>query len=153
VSNKLIKYGYRTEKGPTIRELIWQQLDDAMDKLMEGKPEKAPADLPVVDPEVAEFVESAVGKWQAYGREQGIAEATAYIIALFEQPEHPDIISVKGAAVLRYKEKQHLLELRSMEDTSNAETDGELNSELGVVGEPSVAAGDGNFDDGQASER
>lgn len=109
MSQKLIRYGYKTPRGKTIRELIWEQLDDAMDALMStGKPMWE--EIGMADPDrIAET-------FRRYGHEQGVAQATAYVLSLFEQPDHPDIDSVRGAAVLRYKERQQLKELKTVEE-------------------------------------
>lgn len=120
MSGKLFKYGYKLPHGKTIREEIWDELDHAMDRLMDDKPQ----DFPFEQPDGG--IESTLdwkNQWQDYGRDQGKAEALAYVIALFERPEHPDIESVKGAAVMRYRERQSSKAMEELErDDQSLET-------------------------------
>jgi hypothetical protein len=127
MSGKLFKYGYKLPHGKTIREEIWDELDHAMDRLMDDKP-RSPREMHNYEmPLSSEKAQAVVDQWQDYGRDQGKAEALAYVIALFERPDHPDIESVKGAAVLRYKERQSSRateELERDEQTLEAATNG-----------------------------
>lgn len=100
MSQKLVKYGYKLPHGRSIRDMIWQELDDCMDWLMTMKPEP----------------ESGIMTWCEYGKHQGKAEELAFVIALFEDPIHPDMDSVRAAAVDRYKERQELLEFKTLEE-------------------------------------
>lgn len=97
----------------SIQETIWDELDDVMDLMMEGRPK--------THQEIDSFIEDIdwtkfQKDWQQFGKWQGIAEALCLVICLFENPHHPDIDSVKGEAVLRYKRRQEAVELNSMEE-------------------------------------
>lgn len=67
--------------GPSIFDRVWERLDDIMDRLMNP------------------------GSEAEDGRDPGRAEATAYIIAIFENPANPDIQSVRAEAVARYQKR------------------------------------------------
>jgi len=67
--------------GPSIWELVWGELDDIMDRLMNP------------------------GSEAEDGRDPGRAEATAYILAIFENPTKPDIQAIRAEAVRRYQER------------------------------------------------
>lgn len=69
------------QHGPSIYDKVWERLDDIMDRLMNP------------------------GSEAEDGRDPGRAEATAYIIAIFENPAAPDIQAVRAEAVRRYKER------------------------------------------------
>lgn len=114
MSQKLVKYGYKLPHGRSIRDMIWQELDDCMDWLMTMKPEPEPWWLER-QPD-GENIGDFRRQWQEYGKHQGKAEELAFVIALFEDPIHPDMDSVRAAAVDRYKERQELLEFKTLEE-------------------------------------
>ena len=91
--------------GKSIQETIWDELDDVMDLMMESGP---PSKWHSKDMGIAY-------DWQKYGKWQGIAEALCLVICLFENPHHPDIDSVKGEAVMRYKRRQEAVQLNGMD--------------------------------------
>jgi hypothetical protein len=146
VSKKLITYGHKVPHGKSIRETIWDELDDVMDLMMEsGQPEWEQL------PDGREDPDRIARVYQQYGKWQGIAEGICFVIALFEQPEHPDINSVKGTAVLRWEERQKesIPEDRTFDDEVQT-SDPEPSSDLGSVeGEPDPDQGPRA---GQASE-
>lgn len=101
--------------GKSIQETIWQELDDVMDLMMEsGKPSWRSMTGHILDLGDVEWDE-VVAAYQDFGKWQGIAEALCLVICLFENPHHPDIGSVKGEAVLRYKRRQEAVQLNDME--------------------------------------
>lgn len=125
--------------GKSIKETIWDELDDVMDLMMEsGEPDSESFDdgVQYQSIRVGEFSEA----WRQYGKWQGTAEAICFVIALFENPEHPDIDSVKGTAVLRWKGRQQerIPEDKTMEDVKD-EVVGETSAELSSEAKPANA--------------
>lgn len=107
VGNRKVTYGTSVSNtGKSIQESIWEQLDDVMDLMMEsGRPIFTPkANEPISVADVWNYAESC----QQYGRWQGVAEALCLVICWFENPFHPDVESVKGEAVMRWKRRQEM---------------------------------------------
>ena len=90
--------------GKSIQENIWAELDDVMDLMMESGPPSKWCPTEYSDDL------GIAAEWQQYGKWQGIAEALCLVICWFENPLHPDIDSVKGEAVLRYKRRQEAMQ-------------------------------------------
>jgi hypothetical protein len=100
--------------GKSIKETIWNELDDVMDLMMESGPPTNWRNDPYWPNEDA--LEPWAEKYQQFGKWQGIAEALCLVICLFEDPVHPNIDSVKGAAVVRWRERQVAAELRGINE-------------------------------------
>lgn len=83
--------------GKSIIEILWEHLDDVMDKLMEeGKPESWESGSREV---------GVVGHWQQYGEERGQAQGLAYALAVMTNPYHPDMDGIRANAVKRWEER------------------------------------------------
>jgi hypothetical protein len=77
--------------GKTIVEIMWEELDEIMDRLMEGgKPTGA-----------VQLVED----WQAYGEERGQAQGVAYCLAVVTNPYDVNVDEIKKEALARWKER------------------------------------------------
>jgi len=112
-------YGYRGPDGKSIRERIWDELDDVMDLMMAcGDPN--PLDY--------SFLGHMKDDAKQFGKWQGIAEAMCYVICMFEDPTHPDIESVKGEAVLRWRRRQEEMETSYGEASQKTVLRGTLSS-------------------------
>lgn len=91
--------------GRSIMEILWEELDDIMDRLMEdGEPDVNEYDSGVQyqSIDVGEYTE-AVKLW---GEERGKAQATAYAIAIMTNPYQPSIPDIKAEAMRRWQERQ-----------------------------------------------
>lgn len=107
VGRRKVTYGTSVSNtGKSIQETIWQELDDVMDLMMEYRQQHGGSPMwetiGMADPDRIAQVFQEFGKWQ------GIAEALCLVICLFENPHHPDIESVKGEAVLRWRRRQEM---------------------------------------------
>lgn len=96
--------------GMSVLDILWQDLDDVMDKLMaEGAPEKAV---------LASELFSGVGKgargiadeWyttlQEWGETRGQAQGLAFAIAILTNPYAADVPAVKVEASARWAKRQ-----------------------------------------------
>lgn len=91
-------------KGRSLLEILWEELDDIMDRLMaDGKPARRGSwDGPGNHDEWRAFTQS----WLEYGEERGQAQGVAYAIAVIENPYQPSVPNVKARAVDRWEERQ-----------------------------------------------
>lgn len=91
--------------GRSIMEILWEELDDIMDRLMEdGEPS-------VNDHLIGKYpIEYDIGELQEafklWGEERGKAQATAYAIAIMTNPYQPSIPDIKAEAMRRWQERQ-----------------------------------------------
>lgn len=90
--------------GRSLLEMLWEELDVIMDKLME---EGAPEDVPPT-PTMENRAPLAAWRteWLEYGETRGQAQGVAYAIAVIERPYEPDVPGIKERAVERWEERQ-----------------------------------------------
>lgn len=92
--------GAHPHAGKTLLEIIWEELDEVMDRLMaDGVPS---TDMRLSQgygtPEMAE----AFRRW---GEERGQAQGLAYALAVLTNPYHVDVDAIRAQAVARWKER------------------------------------------------
>ena len=89
--------------GRSILEILWEELDSIMDRLMEDGEPADVGDLGFVeDVDWRQFGED----WKSYGEERGQAQGVAYCIAVMTNPYEVDVPAIKQAAVERWNDRQ-----------------------------------------------
>jgi hypothetical protein len=87
--------------GKSILDILWDELDSIVDRIMEeGAPEKWIDD----NPEPNEV--GVVAEWQAYGEQRGQAQGVAYAIALLTDPQDVSVPAVRAQAMQRWEDRQ-----------------------------------------------
>jgi hypothetical protein len=82
--------GAASAAGRSLLEMLWEELDDIMDRLVaDGKPNNLEAD-----------------EWLAYGEERGRAQGITYAIAVIMNPYKVDVPKVKRIAAKRLEARQ-----------------------------------------------
>lgn len=83
--------------GKSILEIMWEELDEIMDRLMtDGRPEDDPA-IVVLD------TRGLAAEWQAYGEERGQAQGVAYCLAVLINPYAVNVDNVRSTAMERWE--------------------------------------------------
>lgn len=89
--------------GKSILEIIWEELDDVMDRLMD----KGVPTFPSAARTPAESWRDQAEEWQLYGEERGRAQGVAYALAVLTNPYHIDVDAIRATALERWKERTH----------------------------------------------
>lgn len=97
--------------GMSVLDILWQELDDIMDQLMEqGAPEKSSMakDFETRNnpTEARELREIWYTSLQSWGELRGQAQGVAYAIALVTNPYAADVPAVKAEAKARWDARQ-----------------------------------------------
>jgi hypothetical protein len=86
--------------GLSVLDLLWQKLDEVVDALDEGEPEKwADEHVRGKDPQDHSGVAS---EWMEWGELRGRAQGLAQAIALLMNPYAPDVDAVRDQAMDRF---------------------------------------------------
>lgn len=89
--------------GPSLLELLWEDLDRVISILMT---EDAPSEKPPLPSAVNRKhpIPQWRDEWMAWGETRGQAQGLAFAIALIEQPYNPSVPGVKERAMERWAE-------------------------------------------------
>lgn len=83
--------------GRSLLEILWEELDAIMERLMtEGQPH-----TPVED----EFYQQDLDAWREWGEERGKAQGVAYAIAVITNPYEVSVQAIKREAARRWETK------------------------------------------------
>lgn len=98
--------------GKSIIEIIWEELDAVMDKLMsDGEPSKVTfVRSGYESSSLAQAREEAEVWWEAlrsWGEERGQAQGLAYALAVLTNPYHVDVDAIRATAVQHWKERNN----------------------------------------------
>ena len=88
--------------GKSILDLLWEEMDDVVDLLMEeGQPESWSGELfGMPQDEIG-----VVSEWQNWGEQRGRAQGLAYALAVILNPYAPDVPMIKAQAMARWEER------------------------------------------------
>jgi hypothetical protein len=104
--------GAHAHAGKTILEIIWEELDAIMDRLMsDGEPSKATLIGELEDGATSrQAARELADEWwetlRAWGEERGQAQGVAYCIAVLTNPYHVDVDAIRAQAMERWQERQ-----------------------------------------------
>lgn len=96
--------------GMSILEILWQDLDDVMDQLMEqGAPDKQVMGSEFSDKngrhEGHQLADEWYGVLREWGELRGQAQGVAFAIAILTNPYAADVPAVKKEAMARWEER------------------------------------------------
>lgn len=91
--------------GRSILEILWEELDSVMDRLMDDGEPKSENYEPHDDEEFFEL-DGFKDACKVWGEERGQAQGVAYAIAVMTNPYEVDITAIKQTAVERWESRQ-----------------------------------------------
>jgi|ERR687887_1894087 hypothetical protein len=97
--------------GKSIIEIIWEELDSIMDRLMsDGEPSKSSMVGDVLTVDSTKAASDIAREWwdalRLWGEERGQAQGVAYCLAVLTNPYHVDVEAIRAEAVRRWKGRQ-----------------------------------------------
>lgn len=96
--------------GMSVLDIVWQDLDDVMDKLMEeGAPDKGSMALEFARANITEEARELADEWyttlKEWGELRGQAQGLAFAIAIMTNPYAADVPAVKKEAMARWRKR------------------------------------------------